>query len=193
MVIDGEEVVLDRTAFYPESGGQAGDTGFIDDSRVIDTRIVDTRIVHILADHPSFSVGDTMTGRIDWDRRYATMKLHSGAHIMEHFLHRRLGEIERLGSHVDERKDRADYAFEGRLPSDELRLVEEATNRFLAEGHEIRIQLDPARPGIRVWSCGGIEMPCAGTHVRNTREIGAIRLRRKNPGRGVERIETTLA
>jgi len=191
--IDGNGVVLDRTAFYPEGGGQEGDTGIVEGVRVTDTRMVDDRIVHILEAPPSFKVGDNVKCQIDWERRHRTMRLHSAAHIMEHFLWQRLGKINRLGSHVDDKKDRADYEYDGKLPPDELKAAEEATNRFLAEGHEIRIRLDPSRPGIRIWSCGDIEMPCGGTHVRNTREIGAIRLRRKNPGRGVERVETALA
>lgn len=191
--IDGNDVALDRTTFYPEGGGQVGDTGVIGGVRVADTQIRDGRVVHILEESPCFGVGDSVKCRIDWERRYRIMKLHSAAHIMEHFLWQRLGKMERLGSRVDEKKDRADYAYEGRLPADDLRQVEEAANRFLAEGHEIRIRLDPSRPGIRIWSCDPIEMPCGGTHVRNTREIGAIRLRRRNPGRGVERVETALA
>jgi len=55
------------------------------------------------------------------------------------------------------------------------------------------IELDPDRPGWRIWRCGPMEMYCAGTHVRNTGEIGGVRLRRRNPGRGVERVETLLA
>ncbi|RLI09524.1 alanyl-tRNA editing protein [Candidatus Bathyarchaeota archaeon] len=191
--VDGNEVVLDRTAFYPEGGGQAGDTGVIGGVRVADTQIRDGIIVHILEAPPSFTAGDRVECRIDWERRHRIMRLHSAAHIMEFFLRRRLGEMERVGSHVDDRKDRSDYAYEGRLPADELKKVEEDTNRFLAEGREIRIRPDPERPGIRIWSCGPIEMPCGGTHVRSTREIGAVRLRRRNPGRGVERVETTLA
>ena len=191
--IEENEVVLDRTAFYPEGGGQARDTGVIGGVRLADTRIRDSVVVHILEAPTSFRIGDSVKCSIDWERRYKIMKLHSSAHIMEHFLWQRLGKMERLGSHVDEKKDRADYAYEGRLPADELRRVEEATNRFLAEGHEVRIHFDPSRPGIRIWSCGPIEMPCGGTHVRNTREIGAIKLRRRNPGKGVERVETALA
>lgn len=184
--------MLDRTAFYPEGGGQAGDTGWINGVRVIDTRLVEGQIVHIMEAVPPFSIGELVRCGMDWDRRYRIMRLHSAAHIMEHFLWQRLGRIERLGSQVDEEKDRADYAYEGRLPAEELKTVEEATNEFLAEGHEIRILADPERPGVRIWKCGAIEMPCGGTHIRNTREIGAVKLKRKNPGRGVERVETSL-
>jgi alanyl-tRNA synthetase len=191
--IEGNEVELDKTAFYPEGGGQAGDTGLIGGARVVDTQTKDGRIFHMLEAAPGFSAGGEVECEIDWDRRYRIMRLHSAAHIMEHFLWKRLGHIDRLGSYVDDKKDRADYAYDGRLPAEELKKVEEETNLFLAEGHEILILQDPARPGIRIWKCGPIEMPCGGTHVRNTDEIGVVRLRRRNPGRGVERVETSLA
>ena len=191
--IEGNELELDKTAFYPEGGGQAGDTGLIGGARVVDTQTKDGRIFHMLEAAPGFSTGGVVECEIDWDRRYRIMRLHSAAHIMEHFLWKRLEHIDRLGSYVDDEKDRADYAYDGRLPAEELKRVEEDTNLFLANGHEILILQDPARPGIRIWTCGPVEMPCGGTHVRNTDEIGAVRLRRRNPGRGVERVETSLA
>lgn len=192
LVIFGLEAILDRTLFYPESGGQAGDTGVIGGVKVTDTTNKEGAIVHRLEYSPSFKVGDTVLGEIDWDRRYRIMKLHTAAHLMEHFLWLRFGKIKRKGSFVDERKDRADYAYEGVLKQDALRVVEEETNRFLSEGHEVVITLDADKPWIRHWRCGPVEMLCAGTHVRNTSEIGRIKLKRKNPGRGVERVETSL-
>ena len=190
--VDGNCVALDRSAFYPEGGGQVGDSGVIDGIRVVDTQKDDGTILHILETTPNFSVGDEVDCEIDWERRNRIMRLHSAAHIMEHYLWKQLGHIERLGSYVDEEKDRADYKYEGRLPPEVLKEVEEATNEFLVEGHEIRIDLDPTQPDIRIWRCTEIEMPCGGTHVRNTREIGRIKLKRKNPGRGKERVETSL-
>jgi Ser-tRNA(Ala) deacylase AlaX len=190
--VDGNCVELDRTAFYPESGGQAGDLGVIGGVRVVDTQKGDGAVLHVLETTPSFSVGDEVDCEVDWERRHRIMRLHSAAHIMEHFLWERLGHLERLGSYVDEKKDRADYEYEGRLPPEELKNVENATNAFLAEGHEIQIGSDPAQPGIRIWRCAEIEMPCGGTHVRNTEEIGRIGLKRKNPGKGKERVETSL-
>lgn len=191
--IDENGVELDRTAFFPDGGGQVGDTGSLGGVTVVDTQKEGNAIIHMLESSPTFSVGDEVDGEVDWERRYKIMKLHSAAHIVEYFLWERLGEFERLGSRVDESKDRADYAYEGRLPSEGLKKTEEDTNRFLDEGHEIEILSDPERPGIRIWRCGPIEMPCGGTHVRSTEEIGAVRLKRKNPGRGVERVETSLA
>jgi alanyl-tRNA synthetase len=118
------------------------------------------------------------------------MKLHSAAHIMEHFLWKQFGHIDRLGSFVDDTKDRADYSYEGKLPADDLRKVENATNAFLSERHKIRVDEDES--GVRTWRSAYIEMSCGGTHVRSAEEIGQIKLKRKNPGRGKERVETSL-
>jgi alanyl-tRNA synthetase len=190
--VDDYEVELDRTAFYPEGGGQAGDSGVIGGVRVVNTKKEGGTILHVLETPTSFSVGVEVDCEIDWERRHKIMRLHSAAHIMEHFLWKQLGHLERLGSYVDEKKDRADYEYEGRLPPEELKKVEDATNSFMAEGHEIQIDSDPKQPGIRIWRCAEIKMPCGGTHVRNTEEIGRIGLKRKNPGKGKERVETSL-
>ena len=190
--LDGNIVELDQTAFYPEGGGQVGDTGIISGVRVVDTQKDNGIIQHILETPPDFRAGDKVDGMIDWDRRYQIMKLHSAAHIMEHFLWQRIGLMDRVGSRVDEKKDRADYIYEGRLPAEGLAEAQMDTNVFLSEGHEIEITSDPEDPEIRIWRCGPVGMPCGGTHVRNTSEIGSVQLKRKNPGKGVERVETSL-
>lgn len=185
-------VVLDQTAFYAEAGGQAGDTGTLDDTRVANTKIDEEGvIVHILEEPPGFGVGDVVRGVIDWGRRHRIMRLHTASHIMEYFLWNHFGYMERTGSFVDDSKDRADYVYDGRLDPGTLKLVESDTNEFLSGGHPVVVEVDDE--GLRHWSCGPVEMLCAGTHVRNTREVGAVRLRRRNPGRGVERVETSLA
>ncbi len=102
--VDGNVVELDRTAFYPEGGGQVGDTGVICGVRVVDTQKDNGSIRHILEAQPVFGVGDEVEGEIDWDRRYLIMKLHSAAHIMEHFFWQSIGMIDRVGSRVDEKR-----------------------------------------------------------------------------------------
>ena len=189
--IDGNNVVLDQTAFYPEGGGQAGDTGFIDDNRVLDTKTIDSSHIHILENAPSFQIDDTVHGVLDWDRRYKIMRLHTASHMMEYYLWKRFGYAERNGSNVDDRKDRADYAYDERLDPETLKKVEDDTNSFLVEGNDVVIVED--EQGMRNWKCGPVEMHCSGTHVRNTVEVGRIKLKRKNPGRGEERVETSLA
>lgn len=189
--IDGVYVELDQTAFFPESGGQSGDTGVLKDAKVVNTKYLeDEKLVHFLEEEPSFKIGDTVHCALDWDRRYNIMKLHSASHMMEYFLWKHFGYMKRTGSNVDERKDRADYLHDKRLDPDTLKKVEEDTNEFLAEGHPITITVD--NEDVRTWRCGPVEMHCAGTHVKNTSEIGLIKLKRKNPGRGEERVETSL-
>ena len=188
--VDENHVELDQTAFYAEGGGQHGDTGTLNGETVVYTKHLDERHVHIMEEAPSFKVGDTVHGVIDWDRKYRIMRLHTASHMMEHFLWKHFGYMKRTGSSVDDRKDRADYVHDGRLNPDKLRQVEEDTNEFLKEGHPVSITVD--ENGVRTWQCGPVEMQCAGTHVRNTNEIGEIKLKRKNPGRGEERVETSL-
>ncbi len=189
--IDDNLVELDQTAFYAEGGGQHGDTGTLNGEKVVYTKYLgDERHVHIMDEAPSFKVGDIVHGVIDWERRYRIMRLHTASHMMEHFLWKHFGYMTRTGSNVDDKKDRADYVHDGRLDPDKLRQVEEDTNKFLKEDHQVTITVD--ENGIRTWRCGPVGMHCAGTHVKNTSEIGEIKLKRKNPGRGEERVETSL-
>ena len=88
------------------------------------------------------------------------------------------------------KKDRADYEYDGRLDPETLKQVEKETNTFLLERHTVTIIVD--NKGIRTWRCGPVEMHSAGTRVRNNSEIGLIKLRRKNPRKGEEQIETSL-
>lgn len=188
--VESFNVVLDQTAFYAESGGQAGDTGTLDGVRVVDTKNIDGRHVHILDEDPGFNVGDTVHGVIDWERRYRIMKIHSASHVMEHIFYENFGVLERVGSNVDDKKDRSDYKTDDRLDPELLMKTETQINSFLSESHEIQIEVD--KEGIRSWISGPYLDHCGGTHVRNTFEIGLIKLKRKNPGRGKERVETSL-
>ncbi|HUV54763.1 MAG TPA: alanine--tRNA ligase-related protein, partial [Candidatus Krumholzibacteriaceae bacterium] len=70
VAVDACGVELDRTAFYAEAGGQAGDSGALNGLRVVDTQIMGDRIVHVMEDSPALRPGDLVVGVIDWDRRY---------------------------------------------------------------------------------------------------------------------------
>lgn len=188
--VEGVNVVLDKTVFYAQSGGQAGDKGTINGVLVVDTQIIDGKYVHILENEPDFKVGAMVHGELDWERRYNIMRIHSASHIMEHFFYKNFGVLERLGSSVDDKKDRSTYVSEDKLDPELLRQTEDEVNAFLAEGHYIVIKED--EEGIRSWTSGPYHDHCGGTHVRNTSEIGQIKLKRKNPGKGKERVETSL-
>ncbi|MFX1486358.1 MAG: alanyl-tRNA editing protein [Promethearchaeota archaeon] len=190
--ITEEGVVLNQTCFYPEGGGQVGDTGKLNEEEVKDTRKSDNRIIHIVDYKAKFDVGGNVKGTIDWERRYRIMKLHSAAHIVDYYFMSVFGEHERIGSNIDESKSRCDYAHEGKLDPAMMKEVEELSNRFVSENHVIKTWSDERNPSYRHWKCENIEMPCGGIHVENTEEIGNLRLKRKNIGKGKERIEIFL-
>lgn len=186
-------VILDRTCFYPEGGGQEGDTGRLNGAQVKGTIEENGKVVHILESVSRFEPGKTVNGQIDWERRYKTMRIHSSAHIVDYFVTKYFGELPRIGSHISSTKGRLDYALEGRMDPEKLKGVEKSTNDFLSAGLPIETREDPEHPGLRYWKCGEIVLPCGGTHVQNTEEIGGLKLKRKNIGKGKERIEIYLA
>ncbi len=192
--IEGNNVVLNKTAFYPESGGQAGDTGYIDKTRVIDTRYAPDRqiIIHITSGEPSFEEGNKIKGIIDWSRRYRIMRLHAASHIMEHFLYKVFGELKLSGTHVNEKHDSSTYETDKILEPEKLQRVNDLANAFISKGYEINRWEDSNRPGWMYWKADEIEIPCGGTHPKNTKEIGAIIIKRKSGGSGKEKIITSL-
>lgn len=192
--IEGNKVWLDQTCFYPESGGQAGDTGTINDQRVIDAQFDSGKnIVHILEKEPVFRVNDLVQGKIDWERRYKIMRVHAASHIMEHFLFQVFGPLKLVGSHLNEKHDSSTYESGERLDPEKLAQVERKVNEFIAKNLSIETWPDEKKPYFRYWRCSEIQMPCGGTHPKNTSEIGPIKLKRETGGRGREKVITSLS
>jgi len=193
--IEGNRVALDRSCFFPRGGGQVADTGFIENVKVVDVIKDDEGVVwHVLEAEAPFKDGQEVSGVIDWDKRFRTMRLHSAAHIVYYMM------IEVFGSQcsppssgiVDHLKDRSDYIFPEGIDKEKLKQVEMMANRFIGRNSPIKTWTD--ENGVRHWLVEGLpEMRCGGTHVKNTLEIGMIKVERgKKPGAGKERIEITL-
>ena len=192
--INGDRVVLDKTAFYPESGGQVGDMGYLNQTRVIDTQYDEKKknILHIMVEQPDFGQGDEVIGKIDWDRRYRIMRLHAASHIMEHFLYKIFGELKLVGTHVNEKHDSSTYEYPETFDHEKLKQVKNLANGFISKGYEIERWEDPNKSGWWYWKAGEIEMPCGGTHPINVKEIGQIVIKRKSGGKGREKVLTSL-
>lgn len=187
----GKEIVLDKTIFFAFSGGQASDQGKINGINVVDVIEKDKKIVHVLGEEPSFKIGDKVKMEIDWERRYQIMRLHSAAHLVYFPLIEKLGKVKIIGSNVSPEKARIDFLYEKKM-TDLLPIVEKEVNEIISNGLEIKVENDHKDPEKRWWKCGKWEMPCGGTHVRSTSEIGKVKLKRKNIGAGKERVEITL-
>ncbi|EGH25018.1 putative alanyl-tRNA synthetase, partial [Pseudomonas amygdali pv. mori str. 301020] len=147
-------------------------------------------IVHYVdGDTSHLEVGASIVGAVDILRRRKIEALHSASHIMEEFLFAEISGFERVGSYVNEIKDRSDYNTASRLTADQLALIECKINEFISLDYPIETWLEN---DIKYWKCGPFKTMCSGTHPPSTRHIGRVSLKRKNQGRGLERIETTL-
>jgi alanyl-tRNA synthetase len=193
--IDGNKVELEETWFFPQGGGQTGDSGALNGEKVADTVVESGHILHVMENSPSLNPGDTVRGVIDWEKRYRKMRLHSASHIVYYLMKEVFGEECGMASSglLDENKERSDYTFNTPLDRAKLQEVEDRANALIGQGKEIHVYRDPTDPEVLVWEMEELKMNCCGTHPRNTQEIGHVRLcRGKKPGKGRERIEISL-
>lgn len=182
----GWRVVLDRTVFFPEGGGQAGDSGRLGGAQVLDTVEAEGEVCH-LTDAP-LPVGETVTGEIDFSKRFDRMQNHSGEHIVSGIVHRRFG-YNNVGFHLGDEETTLD--FDGILTREQLDEVEDEANRAVFRNlpitvtypapHELaaipyRAKLDLSE-GVRLVTIEGYDIcACCAPHVARTGEIGLIKL-----------------
>ena len=182
----GWKVVLDRTAFYPEGGGQPADTGILGDASVIDVREKEGVIVHTC--DKALNVGDTVTGCIDWARRFDHMQQHSGEHIVSGIICARYG-CDNVGFHLG--KDIVTIDFNHDISPDDLPAIEAQANAFIWSDAPIDIRFlegDALRqaeyrskkfiPGlVRLVAFPGADCcACCGTHVLRAGQVGLVKL-----------------
>jgi misacylated tRNA(Ala) deacylase len=194
-------IVLDRTVFYANSGGQPGDTGVLTrpDGHGQPVAIATTlhpegdktRILHVPApDQPPLAAGEPVIASLDWERRYRLMRMHTALHLLSVVL-----AFPVTGGSVGEEKGRLDFDMP-EAPTD-LAALEAELNALVAAGHAVSAEWITdeemaANPGliktmnvkppmgqgrVRLIRIGDVDLqPCGGTHVANTREIGPLRL-----------------
>ncbi|MBN1272181.1 MAG: hypothetical protein JXB26_07895 [Candidatus Aminicenantes bacterium] len=192
-------VVLDKTCFYPESGGQPADHGTLDETEVVDVQEEQGRIIHILEGKvPSGKV----RGLINWQRRFDHMQQHSGQHILSQCF-ARLYNAKTLSFHLGAEYSTLEIEKSG-LTDEEWKKVEECANaalfsdrkvatRFVQEEDISKVPLrkPPQKKGvIRVVEVEDFDYTaCGGTHVRRTGEIGLIKITKWDRIRGHVRLE----
>lgn len=195
----GWEVVLDATAFYPEGGGQAADTGMLGGVRVLHAKEANGVIVH-LCDAP-LKPGETVSGKIDWEPRFFRMQQHSGEHIVSGIIHKRFG-FHNVGFHMG--SERTTIDFDGVIPVEAIAEIEAEANAAIwgniplhiwtpspEELETVSYRTKRALP----WPVRIVEVPgfdtcaCCGTHVTATGEIGLVKIFSAIPCRGGTRME----
>ncbi len=183
---EGYAVQLDRTAFFPESGGQPSDTGWLDGIDVTAVSIDGQTIWHHTA--APLTVGETVTGEIRWDERFRRMQKHSAEHILAGLIHRQYG-FENVGFHLGSQDVTLDMS--GELTRAQLDAIEEEANHIVGENHPIHTTIPTAEelPGLtyrckkeidgplRIVTIEGVDCcACCAPHVASTVEIGIIKI-----------------
>jgi len=211
-VLENKYVVLEKTAFYPEGGGQPADHGYLKvdktQSEVMDVQKIGNVIIHVL-NGSAPKEGDKVIGVIDWERRNSLMKHHTGTHIIMGAARRVLGEhVWQSGAQKDVERTRLDISHFRRLTLEEIHEIERLANQAIAQNIPVETAWMPREeaekrygfrlyqggvvPGreIRVVKSGDWEVEaCGGTHLKNTGEIGFIKIiHTERIQDGVERI-----
>lgn len=183
---NGYMVVLDKTAFFPEGGGQSADTGYLDKAAVTDVQIKNGIIIHY-TDLP-LTTGTSVNGRIDWKQRFMRMQNHSGEHIVSGIIHKKYG-FNNVGFHMGNEDITLD--IDGVLDREQLDEIEYEAN--LAVSKNIIVKTEYPSPeklsaldyrsklditeNVRIVTIDGYDMcACCAPHVKATGEIGIIKL-----------------
>ena len=191
--VDGAKVTLESTIFFAFSGGQESDHGTIGGYDVASAVKENSEIIYNLPDDHKLKPGQPVRIAIDWERRYQLMRLHFAAELVLELFYKAFPTIEKVGAHIAQNKARIDFKWTESI-SPLLPGFSDEANRIIESGLPIKTGFDDKEKERRYWEIEGFsKVPCGGTHVRTTSEIGSIKLKRKNIGQGKERVEISLA
>lgn len=212
---EGNQIELDKTAFYPESGGQPSDKGKLlrgdEEFTMVKARKQGGNVVHEV-DRGDLQEGDIVKGVVDWSWRYKLMRMHTGAHVITMAVQAADPEVLVTGGQIGFDESRDDYCI--KEWNDEVKgKIEGKANEIVEQGMDVQIYelpreeafrlpqlfklrdvLPPSIPMIRIVRIGDDLNACGGTHVKNTKEVGKISITRtKSKGAGNKRIYYSLA
>lgn len=211
---DDKFVVLDKTAFYPQGGGQPYDTGvLVKDSEeypVVSVRKADGQISHEVS-RPGLKEGDKVTGKINWERRYRFMKMHTAAHLLSAVMHSQ-DNVLITGNQIDLEKTRVDYNM-AEFDQEKIKQYIEKVNKVIGLDLPVKVSymereeamkipgmvklagaLPPNITTLRIVEIPGVDMQAdGGTHVNSLKEIGTVEfVRAENKGKDNRRVYYTV-
>ena len=184
-------ILPEETIIFSFSGGQESDKASINGMSVTGSDIEGNLIYYILQEGHGLKSGDPITMEIDWTRRYKLMRLHFAAELVLEIVTRNWG-FEKIGAHIAEEKSRIDFVSDQNISVffDEI-LAE--YNVIIEKDASIKTGFSDVDSQKRFWEIDGFsKVPCGGTHVKSTAEVGYVILKRKNIGKSKERIEISL-
>ncbi len=189
--IDNDSVLFDATIAYSFAGGQESDKAWVNDIPILNSIRAGNLIYYTLPSGHGLKPGECVTMNIDWPRRYKLMRLHFAAELILEIVTQKYG-LPKIGAHISENKSRIDFTSEQNV-SIYFPEILEMYNQIIIQDLPIEKGYSDIVNQRRFWKIPGFaQVPCGGTHVDTTKEVGLIALRREKPGKGVERIEIRL-
>ncbi len=211
-------LMLDQSLFYPLGGGQNWDEGTLefDDGTVLQVSEVTKRgpVKHVVGPDHGIAEGARLRGTIDWERRYAHMRMHTAQHLVSGIAYEMFGGTRTVGNQIHTNRSRIDFRpidftptmiddlasaandlVREQKPVTDVTMTRDEINALMPEDRTNMDLLPQSVTELRVIRIGDdVDLcPCAGTHVRNTKEIGEIiPLGRKSKGKGTQRLEYSL-
>lgn len=192
MSVDGDKVILDRTLFFPEEGGQTCDRGYIavseEKHKVTDVQISDGCIIHTLEDVSGIKEGDTVSGHVDWEHRFDNMQNHTGEHIFSGLVHSLKG-YDNVGFSLTENTCQMDY--NGKLTDEEIAQIEKQANEVIWKSIPVDCRYPSAEElktidyrskkeltgAVRIVTIPGVDVcACCAPHVKTTAEVGVLKV-----------------
>ncbi len=209
---EGQRVQLDQTLFYPRGGGVSCDTGTINSVRVLETTKEGDQIMHLVDAGPALTVGDTVKGMIDWERRHRLMRMHTSGHLLSTIFYTR-ADCHITGNQIDVDRSRMDFDMESFDRGQVERFVEEANSLimkdtpvktyFLPREEALKMPelvklaeaAPPAENELRIVEIEGIDKQAdGGLHVAHLAEIRGIQLLKlENKGKSNRRLYYDLS
>ncbi|WP_378955943.1 alanyl-tRNA editing protein [Pelosinus sp. sgz500959] len=191
--VDGEMITVDQTIAYAFSGGQESDGGTIDKYNIIKAEKRDKQIVYFIDDLHELKIDDQVLMRIDWTRRYKLMKLHFAAELVLELIQQNFNDPMKVGAHIAEDKARVDFVWQGNI-SQTFDLLNNKIKELVDLDLPIKSAFSDQEKEIRYWEIENFaKVPCGGTHLKKTGELGRVSLKRNNIGKGKERIEIMIS
>lgn len=200
--IRDNKIYLDKTIFYAESGGQESDQGMIKkDDNILTVNSVQYekgsqiwKTAHYISTDVELNeivnINDDVILSINLERRKKLSAYHTASHLLFIAVELVRPEIQKkvIGCHIKEESARFDFMTDIKFSEDELLNIQENINKMIVREIEINTYYTSEGKNERGWQCDGVEIPCGGTHLKNTRDLSFLNVKRKGIGKGKERL-----
>jgi Ser-tRNA(Ala) deacylase AlaX len=189
--VNGNTILFDATIAYSFAGGQESDTAWVNDMPILNSKMEGNLIYYTLPDGHNLHIGDTVTMTIDWQRRLRLMRLHFAAELILEIVTQKY-HFEKVGAHIAEHKARIDFKTDTNISTLFPEILQQY-NAIIDQNYLIERGYSDITNQRRYWKIDGFaQVPCGGTHVNSTAEVGYVTLKRDRPGKSIERIEIKM-